>query len=111
MGEGQILAEAPARFKPDAGVILAAGQNGFQLRIMLEAFRHVAHRRTRRLVTGHVPGLILVLAGMVELLPTFHEAVGAAARIDAQFGLELERADGPAGLAAGASRASSGFFL
>ena len=64
------------------------------MRIAFEAFGHVAHRRARRPVAGHVAGLILSLAGVVELLPALHETRGAAARIDAQFGLELERADG-----------------
>ena len=52
------------------------------------------------LVAGHVARLILAQAGVVELLPAFHEAVGAAARIDAQFGFELESADGAVDLAA-----------
>jgi hypothetical protein len=36
----------------------------------------------------------LVQAGLVELLPALHKAIGAAARIDAHFGFELEGADG-----------------
>ena len=111
VSEGQFLAEPAARFERDAEIPLAVGEDGFQLRIAFEAFRHVAHRRARRLVAGHVARLILALAGVVELLPAFHEAVGAAARIGAQFGFELERADGAGGVARAASRASSGFFL
>ena len=49
------------------------------LRITFEAFRQFAHRRARGLVAGHVARLILAQAGLVELLPAFHESVGAAA--------------------------------
>src|SRR5260370_41725470 len=80
--------------------MLAVGEDGFQLRIAFEAFGHVAHRRARRLVAGHVASLILTLAGVVELLPALHETVGAAARIGPQLGFGLERADGAVALAA-----------
>jgi len=36
----------------------------------------------------------LAQAGLIELLPAFYEAVGAAAWIDAHFGFELKGADG-----------------
>src|SRR6516162_5532067 len=49
------------------------------LRITFEAFCQFAHRRARGLVAGHVARLILAQAGLVELLPAFHESVGAAA--------------------------------
>ena len=74
--------------------MLAVGEERFQLRIAFEASRHVAHRRACGPVAGDVARLIPVQTGLVELLPVVHEAVGATARIDAQFGLKLERADG-----------------
>lgn len=48
----------------------------------------------RGLVAVDVARLILPQTGLVELLPAFHETVGAAARIGADFGFELESADG-----------------
>ena len=68
--------------------------------VALEVLGHIAHGKPRGLVAGDVARLILTPAGLVELLPTFHEAVGAAAWIDAQFGLKLEGADGAIDLAA-----------
>jgi len=44
----------------------------------------------------------------VEILPPFHEAVGAQAGIGAQLGFQLQGADRAPGVA---SAASSGFFL
>src|SRR6185437_6124236 len=94
MCEGQFVAESAACFKGDAKLPLAVSEDGFHLRITFEASRHVAHRRARGPAAGHVTRLILVLAGLLELLPALHKTVGAAARIDAQFRFELERADG-----------------
>ena len=68
------------------------------MRIAFQAFGHVTHRRARGLVAGHVAGLVLALAGVVELLPAFYETVGAAARIGPQLGFELEGADGAGGV-------------
>jgi hypothetical protein len=100
VAEGEFESEPATRFERDAEFGLAVGEDGFQLRIAFEASRHVAHRRARRLLAGHVAGLILAPAGLVELLPALHEMIGAAARIGAQFGFELERAHGAADLAA-----------
>src|SRR5512134_1068114 len=94
VSEGQFLAEPAACFKRDAEFLLAVGEDGLQLRIAFKAVRHVAHCRARRLVAGDVAALILALAGVVEHPPALHETVGAAARICAQFGFKLERADG-----------------
>src|SRR6185437_13886173 len=94
MCEGQFVAESAACFKRDAELPLAVGEDGFHLRIALEAPRHVAHRRARGPAAGHVARLILVLAGLLKFLPAFHKAVSAAARIDAQLGFELESTDG-----------------
>ena len=100
MGESEFEAEWRPDSERDAELLFAVGEDGFQLRIAFEAFGHVAHRQARRPVAGHVAGLILPLAGLVELLPALHEAVGAAARVGAQFGFELKRADGAVDLAA-----------
>src|SRR5690242_4907826 len=91
--EGEFKAEPAAGFEGDAKLGLAVGEDRFHLRIAFEASRHVAHRRARGSVAGHVARLILALAGLVEPLPALHKAVGEAVRIDADFGLELERAD------------------
>ena len=93
VGKGEFEAEPAACFKGDAEFDLAVGEDRFHLRIAFEASRHVAHRRARGPVAGHVAGLILALAGPVEPLPALHEAVGEAVWIDTDFGLELERAD------------------
>lgn len=87
--EGEFHSESAARFDHDAEVSLAAFEDGFKLRIAFKALRHVAHRRPRGLVTGHVARLVLVLAGAVEAPPTLHEAIGSVLRIGAQFGFEL----------------------
>ena len=89
VAEGEFPTKAAARVDPDAEVSLAAFEDGFKLRIAFETLCHVAHRRPRGLVAGHVARLVLVLAGAVEAPPTLHEAVGAALRIGAQLGLEL----------------------
>src|SRR4051794_40493384 len=86
--EGELVAKPAARFERDAKLLLAVGEDRFQLRIAFEASGHVPHRRARRFVAGHVASLILTLAGLVELLPTLHETVGAPARIGPQFGFE-----------------------
>ena len=96
MAECQFLAEAAARVDPDAEVSLAAFEDGFKLGIAFETLRHVAHRRPRGLVTGHVARLILALAGAGELPPIVHEAVGAPGRVGANFGFELEGANSAA---------------
>ncbi len=94
MVEGEFLAEAAARVERDAELLLAAGKDGFQLRIALQVLGHVAHCGARGLAARHVTGLILSLAGLVELLPAFHKAVGAPVRIGADFGLYLQGANG-----------------
>src|ERR1700752_4403697 len=101
MSEGQFLAEPATRFKGESELMLAIGKDRLELRIAFEAFRHVAHCRAHGLVAADVARLILAQAGLVELLPALHEAVGAAARIGAEFGFELERADGTVDPAAG----------
>src|SRR5579864_2963423 len=78
VGESQFLAEPAARFKGDAELPLAVGEDGFHLRIAFEASRHVAHRRARGPAARHVARLILVLAGLLELLPACHKTVSAA---------------------------------
>ena len=72
---------------------LAVDEDRFHLWIAFEASCHVAHRRPRGPVAGHVAGLILALAGLVEPLPALHKAIGEAIWIDPHFGLELERPD------------------
>ena len=42
----------------------------FHLLIAFEASRHVAHCRARGPVAGHVAGLILTVAGLIERLPS-----------------------------------------
>ena len=83
MIEGEFQPEAAARVDPDAEVSLVVGEDRFKLRIAFEALRHIAHRRPRGLVAGHVTRLILALAGLAEFSPAFHEAVGSALRIGA----------------------------
>src|SRR5579872_5710246 len=87
--EGEFQPEPAARVDPDAEILLATCEDGFKLWIAFEALRHVAHRRPRGLVAGHVTRLVLALAGLAEFSPASHEAVGAALRISAQFGFEL----------------------
>lgn len=110
MAEGKFQPESVACFDLDAEVPLAVGEDGFKLRIVFEALRHVAHRRACGLVTGHVAKLILVLAGLAEFLPAFHEMVGAPFGGGAQFSFKLDGADSAVDLAPGASEASSGFL-
>lgn len=95
MIEGQVRAESASGLHVDAMGRLAVGEDGFQLRIALEAFRHIAHGRPGGVIAGHVPRPILALAGLVEVLPPLHEAVGAALRIGAQLRFELKGVDGP----------------
>jgi hypothetical protein len=38
--------------------------------------------------------LVLALAGLAELFPAFHEAVGAPGRVGTDFRFKLERANG-----------------
>ncbi len=89
VAEGEFQPQSATRVDPDAEVSLAAFEDGVKLRIAFEAFRHIAHRRPRGPVAGHVACLVLVLAVVAEFPPAFHEAVGAAPRIGAQLGFEL----------------------
>ena len=98
MADGEFPTKVATRVEVDPEFTLAASQQGFHLRIPFEAFRHVA-------------GLVVTLAGLAEFAPAFHEAVGAALRIGAQLGFELEGADGAVVRPVAASSASSGFFL
>jgi hypothetical protein len=50
------------RAERDAKLSLAVVEDGLQLRIAFEAFRHIAHRRAHRLVAGYVARLILAQA-------------------------------------------------
>ncbi len=109
MGEGQRPAETAASLEisADAELLLAVGEQRFKLRIAFKAFRHIAHFRPCGFVSGHVACLILPLAGLIELLPAFHETVGASAGSEAHvgassgsdFGFELKRADCAGGTA------------
>lgn len=102
--EGDFIAKSAARVERDAEFALAVGEQGFELRIALQPVEHFAHLPTRRFGVHDLAALVLALAGLVQLLPAIDEAVGTQSGIGAEFGFELERADG----AVDASRACLG---
>nr|WP_186378985.1 hypothetical protein [Sphingobium sp. B2] len=72
-------AHAPVLVHVDLKPQLArtVSQDRFHLRIALKAFRHARHFLARTLPPRHVAGTIEAVAVLGELLPAFHEPIGA----------------------------------
>src|SRR3546814_3795019 len=84
------VAPAPhAHLKPQ--LALTAAQDRFHLGIALKAFRHARHFLARLLAARHVAGAIKPVTVLGELLPAFHEPIGAQVRIGPHLGLLRHR--------------------
>src|SRR3546814_240362 len=71
----------------------ATAQDRFHLGIALKAFRHARHLLPERLAARHVAGAIKPVAILGELLPAFHEPIGAQVRIGPHARLLAYRLD------------------
>ncbi len=80
--EGDLLGELAAVVEVDAEFVFPVHQQGFQLRVAVQAVEHFAHLPACRLDSLMSPfsycRLLASLAGLIELLPALHEPIGMA---------------------------------
>lgn len=98
---GEFATQTATGLGADAQFLLTRSEQGFELRVALQAPRHVAHLDAGGLVAGVIAVAVLALTLLVELLPALDKLTGAALRIGADFRLKLEGANGAIELAAG----------
>src|ERR1044072_2905124 len=92
-GRRKIAGQVATKFCIDAKFTRLTAQQGFQLRVALQALRHVGHVCGNPTRTSSVAIALHRLPSLTQPLPVADKAVGALRRIDADFGLKLHGAD------------------
>lgn len=88
---GKAALRVPANLK--AKLAAAQPQHRFQLRVTLQAFGHVGHVLRSRSGTPEIAVANKLVMLPLKLLPTFDKPVRSGVGIDADFRLQLHRAD------------------